>query len=107
MMELLQELEHTRFSQWVTSDSILAFPTILLLHTYGMGILVGLMTAIDLVKDRARQVLDPARRDQVVQAAFHQGLLLLGCGESAIRFCPPLCITAPQIDTALASSTCG
>jgi 4-aminobutyrate aminotransferase len=28
-------------------------------------------------------------------------LLLLGCGESAIRFCPPLCITAEQVNTAL------
>ena len=41
MMELLQQLESSRFSQWVTSDSILTFPTILLLHTYGMAILVG------------------------------------------------------------------
>ena len=47
-MELLQQLENLRFSQWVTSDSIWAFPTILLLHTYGMGILVGLMAGIDL-----------------------------------------------------------
>jgi 4-aminobutyrate aminotransferase len=27
--------------------------------------------------------------------------LLLGCGEAAIRFCPPLCISAAQVDTAL------
>jgi hypothetical protein len=47
-MELLQQLESTRFSQWVISDSILAFPTILLLHTCGMGILVGLLATIDL-----------------------------------------------------------
>jgi 4-aminobutyrate aminotransferase len=36
-----------------------------------------------------------------VQLAFEQGLLLLGCGESAIRFCPPLCITAEQVNRAL------
>ena len=35
------------------------------------------------------------------QAAFRRGLLLLGCGDSAIRFCPPLCITAEQVETAL------
>ena len=40
-------------------------------------------------------------RDDVVQAAFHKGLLLLGCGESAIRFCPPLCVTAEQVGKAL------
>jgi len=62
---------------------------------------LGLMMAVDLVKDRDKQILDPALRDQVVQLAFQQGLLLLGCGESALRFCPPLCIRADQVDTAL------
>jgi 4-aminobutyrate aminotransferase len=41
-------------------------------------------------------------RDDIVQRGFHHGLLLLGCGESAVRFCPPLCISARQVDTALA-----
>jgi 4-aminobutyrate aminotransferase len=62
---------------------------------------LGLMMAVDLVKDREAGILDPALRDEVVQDAFHKGLLLLGCGESAIRFCPPLCVTAEQVDTAL------
>ncbi len=62
---------------------------------------LGLMVAIDLVKDRDRLTPDPVLREQVVQTAFHQGLLLLGCGESAIRFCPPLCVTAGQVETAL------
>jgi 4-aminobutyrate aminotransferase len=56
---------------------------------------------MDLVKDRDKFTPDPALRDEVVQTAFRQGLLLLGCGESAVRFCPPLCITAEQVDTAL------
>lgn len=54
---------------------------------------MGLMTAAD--------VTHPAGRDQVIDACFRRGLLLLGCGESAIRFCPPLCVTAEQIDTCL------
>jgi 4-aminobutyrate aminotransferase len=62
---------------------------------------LGLMMAMDLVKDRDRMTPDPGLRDQIVQTAFHQGLLLLGAGESAIRFCPPLCITAEQVETAL------
>jgi 4-aminobutyrate aminotransferase len=62
---------------------------------------LGLMMAVDLVKDRERHVLDPDLRDEVVQSAFRRGLLLLGCGESAIRFCPPLCVSADQIETAL------
>jgi 4-aminobutyrate aminotransferase len=62
---------------------------------------LGLMMAVDLVKDRASGVHDPVMRDEVVQDAFRKGLLLLGCGESALRFCPPLCVTAAQVDTAL------
>ena len=41
-------------------------------------------------------------REKVIQTAFQRGLLLLGCGETAIRFCPPLCVSAPQVETALA-----
>ena len=63
---------------------------------------LGLMVAMDVVRKEAdRTVSDPARRDEVIQAAFRHGLLLLGCGECAIRFCPPLCIDARQIETAL------
>jgi 4-aminobutyrate aminotransferase len=61
----------------------------------------GLMVAVDLVKSRTPYLPDPTLRDALVQSAFLHGLLLLGCGESAIRFCPPLCITAEQVDRAL------
>jgi 4-aminobutyrate aminotransferase len=62
---------------------------------------LGLMVAMDLVKQRNPYTHDPELRDAVVEAAFREGLLVLGCGESAIRFCPPLCITAEQIEVAL------
>jgi 4-aminobutyrate aminotransferase len=62
---------------------------------------LGLMQAIDLVKPGAINVLDHDLRDEVVQAAFRRGLLMLGCGEAALRFCPPLCITGEQIEVAL------
>lgn len=55
---------------------------------------LGLMRAIDVTSDGH---LDPARRDRLIQAAFHRGLLLLPCGKAALRFCPPLCITAEEI----------
>jgi 4-aminobutyrate aminotransferase len=61
---------------------------------------LGLMRAID-VTDPETGDFQPALRDEMIQTAFRHGLLLLGCGESAIRFCPPLCITPEQIDTAL------
>src|SRR5262245_56784619 len=59
---------------------------------------LGLMTACDL---RLGGVLNPKLRDEVVQTAFRRGLLLLGCGEAALRFCPPLCVTAEQVETCL------
>jgi 4-aminobutyrate aminotransferase len=61
---------------------------------------LGLMVAMDVLKEDGT-TLDPATRDLIVQKAFERGLLLLGCGEAAIRFCPPLCVNAGQIDTAL------
>ncbi len=63
---------------------------------------LGLMTAIDVMKSANDPTPNPELRDAVVQSAFQRGLLLLGCGESAIRFCPPLCITAAQVETAAA-----
>lgn len=62
---------------------------------------LGLMVAVDFVKDRRSREPDPQARNQVVQEAFARGLLLLGCGESAIRLSPALIITKAQVDTAL------
>ena len=48
-MEFLAYLEQTGFSNWVReSRSLFAYPGILLLHTYGMAIVVGLIAGIDL-----------------------------------------------------------
>jgi 4-aminobutyrate aminotransferase len=59
----------------------------------------GLMVGIDIL-DREGQ-LSPKRRNAIVDRSFYHGLLLLGCGKAAIRFCPPLVIDAEQIQTAL------
>jgi 4-aminobutyrate aminotransferase len=37
----------------------------------------------------------------VEHAAFERGLLVLECGESTLRLCPPLVIDADQVDTAV------
>ena len=62
---------------------------------------LGLMTAMDLGKAPGDPTPNPELRETIVQTAFQRGLLLLGCGESAIRFCPPLCISAAQVEAAL------
>jgi hypothetical protein len=49
MMEFLSMIEHLRFSQWVIgSGSIWAYPTIIFLHSVGMGMVAGINGAIDL-----------------------------------------------------------
>ena len=48
-MDFLHWMEQTGFSTWVReSPSIFAFPTILLLHTIGMALCVGINAGIDL-----------------------------------------------------------
>ncbi|MEH2269831.1 MAG: acetyl ornithine aminotransferase family protein [Nostoc sp.] len=59
----------------------------------------GLMVAVDLLDEVGN--LDYKLRDRIIQEAFLRGLLLLGCGKAAIRFCPPLVIDSDQIQIAL------
>ncbi len=59
----------------------------------------GLMVAIDFLDNHGN--LDWDLRDRIVDQAFYRGLLLLGCGKAAIRFCPPLVIESDQIQVAL------
>jgi 4-aminobutyrate aminotransferase len=40
-------------------------------------------------------------RDTIENYGFQYGLLLLGCGKSAIRLAPPLCITEQEINEGL------
>jgi 4-aminobutyrate aminotransferase len=62
---------------------------------------LGLMLAIDLVKDRESRTPAKELVDPVLKAAFERGLLLLGCGESAIRLAPPLIVTEEEADVAV------
>jgi 4-aminobutyrate aminotransferase len=58
----------------------------------------GLMVAIELVQDKAAKTPAPAARERLVHEAFQRGLLLLGCGESAIRLMPPLTIGESDVN---------
>jgi 4-aminobutyrate aminotransferase len=62
---------------------------------------LGLMVGAELVKDRTTKEPAAAERDAVVQMCFRRGLLMLGCGTSTLRFCPPLVITRDEVDTAV------
>jgi 4-aminobutyrate aminotransferase len=62
---------------------------------------LGLMIGMDLVRDRQTKQPAGAERDAILQRCFSKGLVLLGCGESAIRFCPALVVTREEVDTAV------
>jgi 4-aminobutyrate aminotransferase len=63
---------------------------------------LGLMQAIEIIKPRAtKDTKNRQLRDRIIQEAFERGLLILGCGENSIRFCPALIITKQQVDCAI------
>ena len=61
----------------------------------------GLMVVTEFIKTDGTKAPDAELRNKVVMAAFDRGLLVLGCGESGIRFSPALTVSAEQIDTAV------
>lgn len=61
----------------------------------------GLMIGIEFVSDRGSRAPDHDLAEAVMLQAFRRGVLLLTCGESTIRLCPPLVLTATQADEAL------
>jgi 4-aminobutyrate aminotransferase len=56
---------------------------------------IGLMVGMEVQTGGAP---DPDLRDRIIDLAFHRGLLLLPCGASTVRFCPPLCLTARHVE---------
>jgi 4-aminobutyrate aminotransferase len=61
----------------------------------------GLMLAIEFVRDRHANEPDSDLRNRVIERAFVNGLLLIGCGVSGIRFIPALNIPRDLVDEAL------
>lgn len=54
----------------------------------GLGLMIGI------------EMRTAAQRDQVVDLAFEQGLLILGAGRTTVRLSPPLCVSEEQVDWA-------
>jgi len=61
----------------------------------------GLMIGIELVKDKATREPATALRNRVETLAFERGLMILGCGETSIRLCPPLVVNEHEANVAL------
>jgi 4-aminobutyrate aminotransferase len=79
-----------RIADWPHKYSIVG-------HVRGKGLMIG----IELVKNQETREPHPEARKKVVQGAFREGLLILGCGESTVRLMPPLLIDRAQADFAL------
>lgn len=62
---------------------------------------MGLMLAVDLVKDQATREPDHELLEKVLYGAFENGLVVLGCGDSSIRLAPPLVATEQDADRAV------
>jgi 4-aminobutyrate aminotransferase len=61
----------------------------------------GLMIGVELVKDKNTREPAPALRNRVEALAFEKGLMILGCGETSIRLCPPLVVSEEEATVAL------
>ena len=59
------------------------------LDVRGMGLMIGVEFA------------DPKLAEEVQWACFQRGLLVLECGKQTVRLCPPLVVSAEEVDTAV------
>jgi 4-aminobutyrate aminotransferase len=60
---------------------------------------LGLMIGVEIIKPDGS--IDPDTRGRIAVEGFKEGVVLLPCGDSVIRFCPPLVITREEVDTGL------
>lgn len=61
----------------------------------------GLMIGVELVKNKETREPATELRNRVEMLAFEKGLMILGCGETSIRLCPPLVINEEEATVAL------
>jgi 4-aminobutyrate aminotransferase len=61
----------------------------------------GLMIGMELVEDSITKAPATEKRNSVIYKCFEKGLLMQGCGATAIRFSPSLMITEEEVHTGL------
>ncbi len=62
---------------------------------------LGMMQATEFVLDRRTKEPAIKARDEIELLAFKRGLIILGCGKSAMRYIPPLTISDGMIDAGI------
>jgi 4-aminobutyrate aminotransferase len=61
----------------------------------------GLMIGMELITDSLGKAPAKDLCDAVINGAYHNGLILLSCGQSTVRFMPPLMIRESDVDEAV------
>jgi 4-aminobutyrate aminotransferase len=84
-----------RLQTWVSEDGIGKHPIVG--DVRGRGLMIG----VEIVRDTITRTPAPDLRNRIVDLAFERGLLLLGCGETSIRLCPPLVVKPEEMEVAL------
>jgi 4-aminobutyrate aminotransferase len=59
------------------------------------------MIGMELIENDADRTPARALCDRLVTRAYHNGLILLSCGVSTVRFMPPLSVTEGEVDEAV------
>ena len=59
------------------------------------------MLGVEFVTDKTSLKSDSELRDRIEMECFNRGLIILGCGNSTIRWSPPLILTKENADVAL------
>lgn len=59
----------------------------------------GMMVGVEFIGKDGETA--PELRDKIEMACFNRGLIILGCGDSVIRWSPPLILTEENVDVAL------
>ncbi|MFQ5858445.1 MAG: acetyl ornithine aminotransferase family protein [Anaerolineae bacterium] len=62
---------------------------------------LGLMIGVEILHDKQTREPAPDVRETILDHCFRQGLVTLACGESAIRFSPPLTVSQDEVETAM------
>ena len=61
----------------------------------------GLMIGMELIENDAERTPARALCDRLVTRGYYNGLLLLSCGVSTLRFMPPLSVSTAEVDEAV------
>lgn len=62
---------------------------------------LGMMLGVEFVTDKQSLKPDAELRDRIEMECYKRGLIILGCGNNAIRWSPPLILTRENVDVAL------